>query len=55
MLATQQLRLSRMFYSSIRQDDMDYDLHIGHSDDAINLIDQILEQISLDRETREAL
>ena len=34
---------------------MEYDLRIGHRDDAVNLIDQILEQANLDPETREAL
>ena len=34
---------------------MEYNLHIGHSGDALNLLDQILEQASLDQETREAL
>ena len=34
---------------------MEYDLRIGHRDDAINLIDQILEKIDIDPETREAL
>ena len=33
---------------------MDYDLHIGHSDDAINLLDQILEN-DLDQEIVKAL
>ena len=34
---------------------MEYDLHIGHRDDALNLLDQILEKAKLDPETREAL
>ena len=50
-----QLRLSGTSYHSGRQADMEYNLHIGHSGDALNLLDQILEQASLDQETREAL
>jgi hypothetical protein len=34
---------------------MDYDIHIGHSGDAIDLLDQILEESSLDQDTRKAL
>ena len=34
---------------------MEYDLHIGHSGDAINLLDQLFEQADLDSETRETL
>jgi hypothetical protein len=34
---------------------MNYDLRIGHRDDALALIDQILKNADLDPETREAL
>ena len=34
---------------------MDYDLHIGHGGDALNLLDQILEKAKLDPESRKAL
>lgn len=34
---------------------MEYDLHIGHSGDAVNLLDQILEKSNLDQETVRAL
>jgi len=34
---------------------MDYDIHIGHSGDAVNLLDQILEESDLDQDTRKAL
>jgi hypothetical protein len=34
---------------------MDYDLHIGHPGDALNLLDQILEKANLDQETKNAL
>jgi len=34
---------------------MDFDLRIGHSGDALTLIDQILEQSNLDLETKEAI
>ena len=34
---------------------MDYDIHIGHSGDAINLLDQIFEKCDLDQDTRKAL
>ena len=34
---------------------MEYDLRIGHRDDALNLIDQILKNTKLDPKTREAL
>ena len=34
---------------------MDFDLHIGNNGDAINLLDQILEESDLDQDTRKAL
>ena len=34
---------------------MEYDLYIGHGGDALNLIDQILEQANLDPDTRKAI
>jgi histone deacetylase complex regulatory component SIN3 len=34
---------------------MDFDLHIGHGGDAINLLKHILEKSNLDSETRKAL
>jgi len=34
---------------------MEFDLRIGHSGDALTLIDQILEQSDLDPETKEAI
>ena len=38
-----------------RKKNIEYDLSIGHGGDALNLVDQILEQADLDPQTREAL
>jgi predicted peroxiredoxin len=34
---------------------MDYDIHIGHSGDAVDLLSQILEESDLDQDTRKVL
>jgi hypothetical protein len=54
------LRFLVTFYDFQRWCDMEYGgyadhLRIGHAGDAVNILDQILENINLDQETKKAL
>jgi predicted peroxiredoxin len=44
-----------MFCNSGRGRKMDYDLHIGHSGDTLNLLNQVLEEKELDPDVEKIL